>query len=170
MSFLLDQRTAARLIPSLTSRGHEATRVGRDDPAGLAEAQVLALAVAEHRIRSTAERDCGELVFRLGQPQAGVIDRRLGADADLPSKIARLDAILTVVTSQIERHRRARCSRGTRRSADPGYVTLTRGGEGRGGIVQGSVPVESVSFGPKPVRGRSVAQLCGAPEASRNPS
>ena len=134
MRFLLDQSTDARLIPYLTTLGHDTTRVGRDYPAGLADAQVLALAVAEQRILITDDRDFGELVFPLGQPHAGVIDRRLGADADLPSKIARLDAILThyadrlghflVVTRRqvrvrqrhsTERHHRARCSGGTRR-------------------------------------------------------
>ena len=87
MRFLLDQSTDARLIALLTQHGHDATRVARDYPHGLPDAQVLALAHAERRIVITDDRDFGELIFRRGQPHAGVIYLRLGAFADLSTRI-----------------------------------------------------------------------------------
>jgi len=103
MRFLLDQSTDARLIAHLTQHGHDATRVARDYPHGLPDAQVLALAHAERRIVITDDRDFGELIFRRGQPHAGVIYLRLGAFADLSTRIGRLDYVLTHHADQLGR-------------------------------------------------------------------
>jgi predicted nuclease of predicted toxin-antitoxin system len=95
MRFLLDQSSDARLVLHLQAHGHDATRIGRDHPGGLSDAQVLAIAHAERRILITDDRDFGELVFRLRQSHAGVIFLRLGAYADLPTRVERLDHVLT---------------------------------------------------------------------------
>ena len=102
MRFLLDQSADARLIPHLSQRGHDATRIGRDHPGGLPDPQVLAIAVAERRILLTDDRDFGELVFRQGQPHAGVIYFRLGDFAELSTKIDRLDHVLTHYADQLD--------------------------------------------------------------------
>jgi predicted nuclease of predicted toxin-antitoxin system len=91
MRFLLDQSTDARLIAHLAQQGHDATRVARDDPHGLPDTAVLAIARVESRVLITDDRDFGELVSRLGQPHAAIIYLRLGAYADIALRIARLD-------------------------------------------------------------------------------
>jgi predicted nuclease of predicted toxin-antitoxin system len=102
MRFLLDQSTDARLIHHLTQRGHEATRVAREYPHGLSDAQVLAIAHAESRILITDDRDFGELVFSLGQPHAGVIYLRLGPYADLTTRITRLEHVLATYPDHLD--------------------------------------------------------------------
>ena len=102
MRFVLDQSTDARLIPALRARGHDATRIGSDYPAGLTDQAVLTLAQAEQRILITDDRDFGELVFRLRQPHAGVIFLRLGEEGDLATKISRLDYVLTFYAGRLD--------------------------------------------------------------------
>ena len=94
MRFLLDQSTDARLVPLLHELGHDATRIGADYPGGIPDAQVLAIASAEGRVLITDDRDFGELVIRSGLPHAGVIYLRLGNDAGLAAKQARLRYVL----------------------------------------------------------------------------
>ncbi len=95
MRFLLDQSADARLVSYLQSLGHNALRIGKEYPHGLPDARVLAIAHAERRILITADRDFGELVFRLRQPHAGVILFRLGDYAELPPRIERLNHVLS---------------------------------------------------------------------------
>ena len=102
MRFLLDQSTDARLIPFLSTQGHDATRIASEYPAGLTDQAVLALAHAEQRILITDDRDFGELVFRLRQPHAGVIYLRLGEEADLANKISRLSYVLTHYADRLD--------------------------------------------------------------------
>ena len=92
--FLLDQSADARLVPFLRSLGHDATRVGADYRPGLSDVDVLAIAYNEGRLLVTDDRDFGELVFQRGLPHAGVIYLRLGDDADLALRIARLSHVL----------------------------------------------------------------------------
>jgi predicted nuclease of predicted toxin-antitoxin system len=102
MRFLLDQSTAARLADYLRSQGHDAIRVGRECSAGLRDTEVLALAHRESRILITDDRDFGELVFQLRQPHMGVIYLRLGNEADLATKIGRLDNVLSRYHHQLD--------------------------------------------------------------------
>jgi predicted nuclease of predicted toxin-antitoxin system len=102
MRFLLDQSTDARLIIHLRGLGHNATRIGADYPAGIADLQVLALAHTERRILITDDRDFGELVVRSKQPHVGVIYLRLGPTAELSTKVARLDFVLTHYATQLD--------------------------------------------------------------------
>jgi predicted nuclease of predicted toxin-antitoxin system len=92
--FLLDQSADARLVPFLRSLGHDATRIGAEHRPGLSDVEVLAIASAERRILVTDDRDFGELVVRRALPHAGVIYVRLGDDADLPLRMARLSQVL----------------------------------------------------------------------------
>jgi predicted nuclease of predicted toxin-antitoxin system len=71
--FLLDENAEARIAAFLLGRGHDATRVGHDYPAGLPDEAVLALAYEESRVLITNDRDFGELVVRERRPHAGVI-------------------------------------------------------------------------------------------------
>ena len=94
MNFLLDQSTDARLVLWLTDRGHNALRIGRDYPPGLADAEGLTLATREGRILITDDREFGELVFRHRQPHAGVTYLRL-ASYGFALTTARLEEVLT---------------------------------------------------------------------------
>ncbi|HZS02990.1 MAG TPA: DUF5615 family PIN-like protein [Chloroflexota bacterium] len=102
MKFLLDQSTDARLVPYLQQRGHDVSRVGRDYPSGLPDDQVLAIAHAEQRILITDDRDFGELVFRLGYPHAGIIFLRLGAFADLATRMDRINHVLVQFADRLD--------------------------------------------------------------------
>mgnify|MGYP001418045206 CR=1 FL=1 len=102
MRFLLDQSADARLVTHLRSLGHDAIRVGADHPGGIPDRQVLSLAVADSRILITDDRDLGELVFKDRLPHTGVIYFRLDDYAPLPTKIARLDYVLTHYGDQLK--------------------------------------------------------------------
>lgn len=93
MRFLVDESADARLAHYLNSLGHDATTVARDYAPALKDSQVLAIAHREGRTLIANDRDFGELVFRLGQPHAGVILFRLGS-TDLAAKIGRLNYVL----------------------------------------------------------------------------
>ena len=93
MRFLVDESADARLAHYLNGLGHDATTVAGDYSPALADSQVLAIAYREGRVLIANDRDFGELVFRLGQPHAGVILFRLGSTS-LAVKIHRLDYIL----------------------------------------------------------------------------
>jgi predicted nuclease of predicted toxin-antitoxin system len=95
MRFLLDQNAETRILLFLESQGHDATRIGRDHPKGLADDAVLRIAHSEQRILITNDRDFGELVFRHQQPHSGVIYFRLPLDTTAAQKIDWLREILT---------------------------------------------------------------------------
>jgi predicted nuclease of predicted toxin-antitoxin system len=75
--------------------GHDVAVVAVDHPASLTEREVLAIAYREGHVLTTDDRDFGELVFRWRQPHAGVIYLRLGEDAELATKVERLEHVLT---------------------------------------------------------------------------
>jgi predicted nuclease of predicted toxin-antitoxin system len=100
--FLLDQSADARLIPHLRTLGHDATRIGREHPHGLPDDQVLRIAHEEQRILIASDLDCGDLVFRLRHPHAGVRLFRLGATG-LTTKIQRLDDALQECADRLDR-------------------------------------------------------------------
>jgi predicted nuclease of predicted toxin-antitoxin system len=93
--FLLDQNAHARLVPFLSSLGHDATRIARDYPPGLPDSEVLSIAYREQRILITHDRHFGRLVFVELQPHAGVILLRLGSPAPLALTFDRLTDVLT---------------------------------------------------------------------------
>src|SRR3712207_5165418 len=95
MKFLFDQSADARLVPHLRFLGHDVTRVAADYPAGLPDAEVLALAYREGRILVADDNGFGELVFRFRQPHAGVILFRLCDFAELELKTERIEHVLT---------------------------------------------------------------------------
>jgi predicted nuclease of predicted toxin-antitoxin system len=102
MRFLLDQSADARLLHYLVLTGHDATRVGRHYPPGLSDQEVLAIAHQEERILIAADRDFGELVFRLRRPHSGVIFLRLGNYAPLATKVERLQYVLSRYADQLD--------------------------------------------------------------------
>ena len=102
MRFLLDQSAEARIAAFLSDRGHDATRVARDYPAGLPDHDVLAIAQNEQRILITNDRDFGELIVRHGHPHAGVIFFRFPPDSTAQEKIAALGRLLVTHAQQLD--------------------------------------------------------------------
>jgi predicted nuclease of predicted toxin-antitoxin system len=100
--FLLDQSADARPIPHLRALGHDATRIGREQPHGLPDERVLQIAYEERRILIATDLDFGDLVVRLGQPHTGVLLFRLGA-TDLATKLQRLDDVLQQYPDRLDR-------------------------------------------------------------------
>ncbi len=103
MRFLLDQSAEARIAAFLTRLGHDATRVGRDYPAGLPDEQVLAIARRERRVLIANDKDFGELIVRRNLPHAGVILFRFPLDAIAQQKIAALEDLLVTHGTQLDR-------------------------------------------------------------------
>lgn len=120
MKILLDQSVDARLVGYLRSRGHDVIRVGREYPPGLPDREVLARAWVDERLLITDDRDFGDLVFRHGQPQAGVSYLRLGLDADLPLRIERLDHVFSHYGDQLREFLVVTRQRVRTRSTDTG--------------------------------------------------
>ncbi len=103
MRFLLDQSAEARIATCLTAQGHDATRVGRDHPAGLPDERVLAIAHQERRVLIANDKDFGELVVRRKLPHAGVILFRFPLDATAQEKIEALARLLVTHQTQLDR-------------------------------------------------------------------
>ena len=93
MKFLFDQSADFRLIAHLRSLGHDVSAVSRDYPPGLADGDVLAIALSEQRILVVADRDFGELIFHQSFAHAGVLFFRLPG-AQPQTKIEHLDQAL----------------------------------------------------------------------------
>jgi hypothetical protein len=62
---LIRALTFASLL-TLRSLGHDVSAVSRNYPPGLADDDVLAIALSEQRILVVADRDFGELIFHQG--------------------------------------------------------------------------------------------------------
>jgi len=73
---LADEGLEAGVVARLRAEGHDVVYVAELAP-GLSDDAVLASAVAEERLLLTADKDFGELVFRLGRAAHGVLLLRL---------------------------------------------------------------------------------------------
>jgi predicted nuclease of predicted toxin-antitoxin system len=76
MKFLADENIDAEIVDRLRQEGHQVWYVIEMDP-GISDDEVLALANRESAILITADKDFGELVFRLRRLAIGVILIRL---------------------------------------------------------------------------------------------
>ena len=86
MRLLADENIPRLVVEFISSRGHDATWVGKVAP-GISDREVLSLATTQKRTLITFDTDFGELVFRLGVGAPfGIILFRLPPDS--PSGIA----------------------------------------------------------------------------------
>ncbi len=73
MRFLADENFSYDAVQALRDDGHDVAWVRTDAP-GISDRQVLARAMANHRILLTFDKDFGELAFQAGLPAAcGII-------------------------------------------------------------------------------------------------
>ena len=76
MNLLADECVAAEVVARLRADGHAVEAAGDATPAA-ADDDVLARAAGTGRVLVTADKDFGELVYRLGRAHAGVVLLRL---------------------------------------------------------------------------------------------
>ena len=76
MKFLCDESVDGPIVDRLRLDGQDIWYVAEMDP-GLSDDAVLAIANREGAVLITADKDFGELVFRLRRPTAGVVLYRL---------------------------------------------------------------------------------------------
>lgn len=116
MNFVADESVDGEIVARLRNEGHQVVYIA-ESAAGIDDESVLSRAAKLGALLVTADKDFGELVFRQGKAQNGVILLRL---AGLPAvrKVEILSASLqnhgesmagcfTVVTPGILRMRRA---------------------------------------------------------------
>ena len=76
MNLLADECIATEIVARLRADGHDVEAAG-DEAAGAPDDDVLARAAGSGRVLVTADKDFGELIYRLGRAHAGVILLRL---------------------------------------------------------------------------------------------
>lgn len=102
MQFLVDESTGTSVAEFLRGLGHDALAVADIMPQA-ADGAILARAVAEGRIVVTNDKDFGELVFRSGQPHAGVLLLRL-QDESAANRVAVVRTVLNDHADQLPTH------------------------------------------------------------------
>jgi len=114
MNFLADEGVDFPVVERLRGDGHEVLYIAEMDP-GISDEKVLALANDKNALLLTADKDFGELVYRLHRISAGVLLMRLAGlsparKAELVSSVVRdhgekLIHTFTVVTPGLVRVR-----------------------------------------------------------------
>jgi len=102
LRFLVDVNVGRAMVEYLRRAGHDVVAVRDLDPC-MDDADLLALAVREQRIIVTMDTDFGELVYRSGQPHAGVLLLRMpGARRD--EKVQVMEHILARYADKLAGH------------------------------------------------------------------
>lgn len=86
----------------MRSTGYDVLTVREIDP-HLPDVDILSLAVTEHRILITMDKDSGEWVYHSGQPHAGVLLLRMEG-ATSAEKIVAIGPILTAHADKLANH------------------------------------------------------------------
>ena len=102
MNFLADESVDRQIVESLRQRGHDVLYVAEMEP-GISDDAVLDLANREGALLLTADKDFGELVFRLGRFAPGVILLRLAG----LSALSKGEVVAAAITHHIEELPRA---------------------------------------------------------------
>jgi predicted nuclease of predicted toxin-antitoxin system len=97
VNFLADESVDRQIVDSLRQRGHDVMYVAEMEP-GISDDAVLDLANQEGALLLTADKDFGELVFRLGRFAPGVILLRLAG----LSALSKGGVVATAITQHIE--------------------------------------------------------------------
>ncbi len=122
MNFLADECVPAEVVARLRADGHLVEAAGAES-AGAPDDDVLARAASSGRVLITADKDFGELVYRLGRAHAGVMLLRLpgvaaAERAELVSSVCRertpeLPGNFTVIERNMVRVRRPGATSGS---------------------------------------------------------
>ena len=135
MNLLADECVPAEVVARLRADGHVVETAGDDAP-GAPDDDVLARAAGSGRVLVTADKDFGELVYRLGRAHAGVVLLRLAGvppeeraetvSAVFRDRVSELPGNFTVVEREAVRVRRLRVA------AEPGAATDPARSDGSG--------------------------------------
>jgi predicted nuclease of predicted toxin-antitoxin system len=90
--FLVDECCDAALVDGLRADEHDVV-YAVESMRGAPDGDVLALAVREHRILITEDKDFGELVYRLQRPAHGIVFLRFEF-SEREAKLARLRSVV----------------------------------------------------------------------------
>src|SRR5687768_13441381 len=96
MDILADERVDGPVVIRLRKDGHNVQYVAEMDP-GITDKEVLRLASDETTLLLTADKDFGELIFRQGYIQRGIVLFRLAGKPPLEKA--------EIVSSAIAKHR-----------------------------------------------------------------
>lgn len=99
MRFIIDENAGPRLANWLTENGHDVISV-YDEMPGIADEDILSIAVKEDRIVVTSDKDFGDLVFRNKLPHKGVILMRLVNESSA-NKLKVVQILLEQFTGQL---------------------------------------------------------------------
>ncbi len=72
MKLVADESVEGPTVDVLRQAGHEVLFIAETSP-GIEDSAVLAIAHRENALLLTADKDFGELVFRMGEPHSGVL-------------------------------------------------------------------------------------------------
>jgi len=96
MKFLANENVAGDAVIALREKGHDVAWIRTDAP-GSKDEDVLARAMAEHRILITFDKDFGELAFRAHLPATcGIVLFRIPA----PSSSIVANAVVSAIESR----------------------------------------------------------------------
>ena len=93
MKFLLDENIGKQVAQFLQNLGHSALLIREISP-GIADYEILSLAVSGNSILITSDKDFGKLVFKEKQPHTGVVFLRL-EDESSDNKIRALKFVFS---------------------------------------------------------------------------
>ena len=79
MRWLADECIAASLVAALRQAGHDVLYVA-ESIRGLNDVDVIELAMREHRLLVTEDKDFGDLVFRRGRAVPGIVLIRIASE------------------------------------------------------------------------------------------
>jgi len=99
MRFLVDESTGASVAALLRNLGHDVLVVA-EAMSQAKDPEILSRAVAEGRIVVTNDKDFGELVYRAGQPHAGILLLR-PQNETAASRVALVRAVLEQHADQL---------------------------------------------------------------------
>jgi predicted nuclease of predicted toxin-antitoxin system len=98
MRWLCDENVPRNLIDALRQLGHDVVWIREDSP-GMQDTEVLALAIREHRVCLTFDKDFGQLAAGMSfTPGSGVVLLRLAA----PNTHDRVQSIVTIISSRVD--------------------------------------------------------------------
>lgn len=99
MKLFADEGIELQVVEQLRRDGHDVLYVAEMSPS-ISDSEALSLANTHHAVLLTADKDFGELVFRLGQIHSGVILLRL-AGAPLDEKAIAVSNLLNTHPQQV---------------------------------------------------------------------
>jgi predicted nuclease of predicted toxin-antitoxin system len=101
-AFVVDLNVGEAVAEALKLAGHDVVFISDGDPT-MRDRDILRLAVHDQRIVITMDHDFGELVYRSGEPHAGILLLRM-PDSTASEKVRVVGEIISRFGGQLPRH------------------------------------------------------------------